>query len=404
MRVTIVTSGNVSTNPRVVKEADALASAGHVVRVVAVDALPEHGERDVTVMRGRAWRLDRVNLRRGDLMGFAHRVTGAGVQWVAGQLYSEGVRWRWVVDRIVSRYLGLLTRAAAAEAADLVVGHNLAALPVAVRAAERLGARAGFDIEDLHRGELPETATRARAVVDQVERYYLPRCATVTASAGGIADAVAARYGIRRPYVALNTFPLEALPGRVERERPVAMYWYSQVIGAGRGIEDAIEAMAMLDGSVRLHLRGALDPGFGEWLRGRMAELGVTDRVTIWNPVPPGELVAKAAEYDIGLALEQPTVENRDLCVTNKLFTYMLAGLAVAATDTRGQREIMSAVGEAGFLYTPGRPQELADGVRRWLHDPGTLARARAASREAARSRYNWDVEAPWLVAYLERE
>jgi glycosyltransferase involved in cell wall biosynthesis len=100
--------------------------------------------------------------------------------------------------------------------------------------------------------------------------------------------------------------------------------------------------------------------------------------------------------------LEQPTVENRDLCVTNKIFTYMLAGLAVAATDTRGQREILSAVGEAGFLYTPGRPGELADGVRRWLHDPSGLARARAASRAAAQSRYNWDLEAPGLVAHLQ--
>ena len=73
-----MTTGNVSTSPRVVKEADALHAAGHRVRVVAVDALPEHGARDLAVMASRQWSLDRVNLRRGDPAGFAHRAIGAG--------------------------------------------------------------------------------------------------------------------------------------------------------------------------------------------------------------------------------------------------------------------------------------------------------------------------------------
>lgn len=407
MRVTIVTSGNVSTNPRVVKEADALVAGGHTVRVVAVDALPENGERDAVVMRGRGWSLDTVNLRRGDLVGLMHRLSGATIKCVSELLYRAGARDRRVVDRIASRYVGLLTNAAAAKPADLVIGHNVAALPAAVRAAERLGARAGFDIEDLHLGELPDDAAHARerAIVADVEGYYLPRCATVTASASGIAGAVAERYGIRRPYVVLNTFPLERLPIVAREGRVSSLYWYSQVIGPGRGIEDAVEAIGRLgtELNVELHLRGALDPAFGAVLRARAAALGVGDRVHVWPPVPPPELVARAAEHDVGLALEQPTVVNRDLCVTNKLFTYMLAGLAVAATDTRGQREILSEAPAAGFLYPAGDPQALADRLRALLADPAKLARAREGSRAAAERRFNWEAEAPGLVAYLAR-
>ena len=122
------------------KEADALHAAGHRVRVVAVDALPEHGARDLAVMASRQWTLDRVNLRRGDPAGFAHRAIGAGWRLVASQT--------GLADRAVSRYLGLLTRAVVARPADLVIGHTLAGLPVAVRAAERLQARAAFERDD----------------------------------------------------------------------------------------------------------------------------------------------------------------------------------------------------------------------------------------------------------------
>jgi glycosyltransferase involved in cell wall biosynthesis len=391
MRITIVTSGNVSTSPRVVKEADALAGAGHAVRVVAVDALPDNGVRDVAVMAGRPWTLDRINLRRGDPVGFLHRVGGAGWRTAAKHL--------GLADRYVSRYMGLLIRAAAAEPADLVIGHTLAGLPVAVHAAERLGARAGFDIEDFHSGELPSERRydTERAIVTDVERRYLPRCARVTASAPGIADAVAARYGMSRPHVVFNTFPRAERPSGAAGTRGAvpSLYWYSQVIGPGRGIEDAVAAVAMLDVPVELHLRGTLDPGFAAQVVGR-------PRVLLLPPAPPPELVARAAEHDIGLALEQPVTENRALCVTNKLFTYMLAGLAVIATDTPGQREVLNEAPGSGLLYPAGQPAILAERVRQLLLDPVELAQAKSAAWTAADRRFNWEHESQSLVRYLE--
>jgi glycosyltransferase involved in cell wall biosynthesis len=118
--------------------------------------------------------------------------------------------------------------------------------------------------------------------------------------------------------------------------------------------------------------------------------------------VAPGDLVPRAAEHDIGLALEQPVNRNRDLCATNKIFTYLLAGLAVAATDTTGQRWVMNAAPGAGFVYRPGDAAGLAAGLRQLLETPGALTAARAAAREAADRRFHFEAEAPGLVAYLE--
>lgn len=390
-RVTLVSGGNVSTNPRLVSAADALHAAGHQIRVVAVDALPENAERDTAVMRHRSWRLDRVNLRHGDIGGFTNRAAGRLVRMVSRQ-----------PERMVSPYVDQLTRTACAQPADVVLGYTFGALPVAVRAAERLDAIAGFDIEDLHAGELPDEPRFAAAleIAEHVERRYLPRCRTLTAASDGIADAIAATYGVSRPFVVLNTFPLAERPAEPPpRAGAPSMYWYSAVIGRGRGIEDALGAMALLKRPVELHLRGTIAPEYRVQLESEATRLGVARRVFFWPQASPPELVALAAQHDVGLALELGATRSRRVAVTNKLLVYLLAGIAVAATDVPGQRAILDAAPGAGFLYPPGDSAALAAGLESLF---ANLAPARAAARAAGERRFNWEAEAPRLVRYLE--
>jgi glycosyltransferase involved in cell wall biosynthesis len=403
--ISLVSGGNVSTNPRLVSAADALHAAGHRVRVVAVDALPENAARDAAVMASRRWRLDRVNLRHGDPLGTLRRGSATLLQMASRGAYGAGVVAPGVIDRLISRYAGALTRAAAAEPADVVIGYTFGALPAAVRAAERLGALAGFDIEDLHAGELPDEPRHAalrRAIVD-LERRYLPRCRTLTAASEGIADGVAEAYGVRRPFVVLNTFPLAERPREaIPRRGRLTLYWYSAVIGTDRGIEDALGAVAALDVPVELHLRGSTDPTYEARLKAEAARLGIGDRLFLWPQAPPPDLVALAGAHDVGLALEVGSTRSRRIAVTNKLLVYLLSGLAVAATDIPGQRAIMDDAPGAGFLYPPGDVAALAAGLRPLVTDPGALERAKAAARAAGERRFNWEVEAPRLVQFLE--
>jgi glycosyltransferase involved in cell wall biosynthesis len=154
---------------------------------------------------------------------------------------------------------------------------------------------------------------------------------------------------------------------------------------------------------VDIHLRGEPLPSYEPTLRALASSLDIADRVHLLPPAPPGELVALAQRHDIGLALEEPISRNREVCVTNKLFTYMLAGLAVAATDTAGQRGILAGRPDVGFLYRSGDVEGLADGLRRLLEVPGALARARGAAWRAAVERYCWEIERERLVVHLTR-
>ncbi len=105
----------------------------------------------------------------------------------------------------------------------------------------------------------------------------------------------------------------------------------------------------------------------------------------------------------MGLALERPEHRNYSLTVTNKVFTYMLAGLAILATDTPGQREVLSQVPEAGALYPAGEANILRSTLEEWIKDRGRLRRSQQASWQAARARFCWDLEQKKLIDLLDR-
>jgi glycosyltransferase involved in cell wall biosynthesis len=409
MRVTLVTSAHVANNPRLVKEADALVDAGHAVRVVSPRQHAPLVARDAALLATRSWRIRYVNVDPTTREGAIRRLVGVARERAARTAFALGLRTPGIAAQALSRYVRPLARAAAEHPADLLVAHNLQALPAAAMAARALGAHLGFDAEDLHAGEFPDDAAHAaqRALVEFVEAHLLPRCDRLTASSAGIARELAARYGVAMPTVIHNVFPAAEREIPVARgdERPadarVSLYWYSQVIGGRRGVEEAIEALASLPGDVHLTLRGEVDAAFADTLRALLERHRVADRVHVRATAAPHELVARAAWHDVGLALEQPQTRNRDLCVTNKLFTYLLAGLAVAATDTQGQREIMAAAPGAGFLCAPGDAGDLARGLRTFVDDPAALRAARDSARRIADGAFSWDREREVLVRHL---
>jgi glycosyltransferase involved in cell wall biosynthesis len=298
-----------------------------------------------------------------------------------------------------------LGRLAAREPADLFIGHYPAGLAAAAAAAARWNAKLGYDIEDLHAGECPPTpAGRRRANrIDAIERIYVSRCLHITASSPGIAEYFARRYGVSTPHVIYNTFPWAdrtRIDGETRDRRgpALSLYWYSQTVGLDRGLQDAIQAIGLLGGAVQLHIRGSLS----ETVSGELLQLardhGVADRVYFHPQVPPDELMSRAAEHDIGLALEQGQTPNRAIATTNKLFFYLLAGLAVAATDVPGQTGVLRGCGGAARLHPPGDVRTLAQHLEHWRLDPLALRASQDDAIRHARLRWNWECEGRKLV------
>jgi len=408
--ICLVTASHISCNPRIVKEADALQEAGYKVRVVSV--LHDDGQYaiDRDLAETKSWEWDMVDARKTTYQSYLLWSKAALRQkcYQTSRIFEE---LPMGLERAYSRYVNEVFTCAAKRKAALFIAHTLPALPAAYRASILQGGILAFDAEDFHRGEFgterddPETIRRTIAI----EERYLPRCSHVTASSKGVADAYAEALNIEKPKTILNTFPMEERSGQtpvedLSRERhggEISLYWYGQTIGPDRGLDDALDALPALGERVHLHVRGTWSNGFKSAFMRKAIRLGVAKRVHHLEPVGPSQLVERAAQHDVGLALETGATVNREICVTNKLLTYILAGIAIVATRTTGQCEVMSKASEAGLTYRSGDPAALAKILRTWRDDRETLLKAKTAAKIAGVSFFNWNCEKRELLEHV---
>jgi glycosyltransferase involved in cell wall biosynthesis len=392
IRICIVAPGHLASSPRVVKEADALHGAGYAVTVIASDHYAPVRALDQTILTRAPW--DHVLLRPS-----GSRAAGAARKLrreACRRLIRAGFRHLSIAVRANDGRHGEFVRAALAVRADLYIGHTLAGLAAAAEAAQGAGARLGFDAEDWHRQEQAESErpgglTRA---IELIEDALVPRCAHLTAASPLIGREYAA-LGRRTPVTLLNVFPIgEAPPAPVPLSGSIdAVYWFSQTIGPDRGLESILRAVALLPAHWEVHLRGTPAPGYGGALGSLARSLGMEGRVKWLPPAPPDRMAALSSGYSAGLSVELTEPRNRGLCLTNKIFTYLLAGTPVLLSDTPAHRLLAPDLGIAARVADIGRPRDVADAV--------LSLRSEAARDHAwliARQRYNWETESRALL------
>jgi glycosyltransferase involved in cell wall biosynthesis len=408
-RICVMTAGQLSTCPRLVKAADALTEAGYDVRVVSARFMDWATEGDRELRRTRSWRWSVVDYHRATgrrthlRSGARCRTARAGVRLIGAERAPLGL-----AARAFGRVHPELVRAALAEPADLFYGGTTGGLAAAAAAGRRAGVPYALDLEDFFAGEHPDDrpdGRRANALAARIERAVLPGAAFLTAGSAAIAAAYRERYGVSAIPIH-NTFPLPALPPALAPSPGpgLRLYWFGQTLGPGRGIEDAVRAMAQARIPGEIRLRGVPAAGILEYL-GELAAGAPDLRIVPLEPAAPNRMVELCAGHDAGLAAEQAQPLNRNLCLTNKALTYILAGMPIAASATPGQTPLARDLGEGAFLYPPGDVTALARGLQLWAGDRERLGRARAAAWEAARRRWHWEhpLERGALLGAVER-
>lgn len=415
-RICLVTPKHLTANPRLVKEADALAEAGYDVHVFACQWMDWETKADKTITRNAKWAttlLQWASKKHRYLFWKSRLRQHACRRWL--EFYQSGPLdggKENIALRAYDRVLPELRDMVMEFPADLYIAHNLQALPIAIAVAAEHGARVGFDAEDFHSGMRPfsNVPTITDAITEYIERRYLPQCDYITAASPGIADAYASKYSasIQKPIPILNVSPLSQRPPAFRHSQdsaPLTLYWFSQTIGAERGLEDVVRAMGALgEFEIELHLRGDWQPGYRDHLLGLAATWGVREsQIIAHHTEPSDEMIRLAAQYDVGLALEQRVSENRDICLTNKFFTYLLAGTAIVASDTKGQRPAMASIKGAGFCYEQGDTDALTAGLRLWAQNRKLLEATRCQAWEQGTRQYNWDIEKGTFLQIIDR-
>jgi glycosyltransferase involved in cell wall biosynthesis len=403
--ICIVSPGNLASNPRLVKEADALHCAGYDVTAVACDYSAELRGIDDEIEARVPWTVVRVPRPIGE------RAVALAARRLARAVAATGAA---VPAALAARAAGgpisTLRRAAGGIGADLYIAHYVAGLAAVAPVARQRGAMLGFDAEDFHSGEGTGGADEnfRMKLIEAVERAALPSCAYATASSPMIGQAYAGRYGVA-PTTVLNVFPLDMAPAAPQTSATLGdptrlkAYWFSQTIGLDRGLQPFMRAMARTRSHVTLDIRGGNQWGGGDRLMAVARELGVADLVAILPKAAPDEMVRLSAAYDVGLSLETPSTENHQICLGNKIFTYLLAGVPVMMSDTRAQREFAPALGAGGMLVSLSDPGTIAAVLDGLGEAPARLAEAKRTAWRLGRERYNWDVEKDFLLKAVDR-
>lgn len=399
-RIVIVTGAHLCRNPRVVKEATALGVAGYDVTVVAPlmeDALVEI---DAEILAGAPFsRIVSTDVRESQ--GLRGRI-GRAVRRLANEINAR--TGRELADELGYGVRSALRKARALDA-DLYIGHQEVGAWIVWKLMYE-GRLVAADLEDWYSRDLLPEAQRGRPtrLLDKCEGDLVRRAAYTTTTSEAMAASMNAAYG-RRPEVIYNAFPwadrndIDGLrKDRINDDRP-SLFWFSQTIGPGRGLEVLVDALKDLDRPVQIHLRGNVASGYDQILAHR---LGIDSAHSLsFHPlVPPCELLSRIAEHDIGLALEERNPPSRDLTITNKILQYLQAGLAVVATPTSGQIEVEA---KAGYAVTRAESNRttLAGALSGLLGSQDRLRRAKRLALEAAETTFSWEVQQEHLLRHV---
>lgn len=400
MNALIVISGHLLSCPRAIKFADALHQAGYGVSILGISVLPQLIQDDLSLAASRPWQYQSVAPSR--------RLVDRIRQSAARILCRLGWRSERVLAHSEACLAGPLAQSlrtimAGQSPLDLLVLSNLPAYAtwLGLRRQAPAVVRLQIDLEDDHVAMLPHTKPHQ---IERLRRHALIQAVLsdaqlLTTAAPLMADDLQQRYG-RRPVCILNVFDPPALSAEPLPAPIPALLWQSQTIGPDRGLEALIAVLGRLPEPPTLVLRGMLAPGFDRVLQACLERAKLEPGHLRIEPLcAPANLLHQTRGYRAGLAIETATEQNRQHCLTNKLFEYLAAGVPVILSQTPAHSRLLPELGEAALMIDLNDPDAAAQALSQWLMQP--FDRQAAATRACASRRFNWQTESQHYLAAL---
>jgi glycosyltransferase involved in cell wall biosynthesis len=258
-----------------------------------------------------------------------------------------------------------------------------------------------FDFEDWYSEDLLAEARKSRPLdlLKKAEKIALHNGALCTTTSNAMANALAIAYNTASPpRVIYNSFdPVKAILHDQAGHDKIRLYWFSQTIGEGRGLEFFIGAMGKSSAPWELYLRGNITHAF----RAHLARLvSRKDKLIILPVLGNDEILSSMNDYDIGLALEPGMPPNKDLTISNKFFHYLAAGLPIIASSTKGHAEIGERHPEFIFIYEQNEEDQLVALLNHLAakSDEIKSARLKESILKTYQSLYAWELEEQKLI------
>lgn len=385
-RLLLLTPAELTRDPRARRAAAAALAQGYEVVGVCI---PQAG--DVPAP------LDGVRVIRagGETVSASLRRAGLGGRRRSAPAVRE-LRGLYRLGRLALRTARLVRAARAEGAFDVVHANDLDTLPAGWLLSRR-GARLVYDAHELYTTSEPDPPRLATAALAGIEAALARRADAVVTTGETYAHEIEQRLRLGRPPLVVRNCPPRdpTKPPTAPSDAPLRAVYQAAVSHPGKPVGDLLDAAERAP-SVELTIR-VVNVDRLE-LEREVATRGLADRVRVAEPVPPDRLVEGLRGFDVGLVIHRPLTPNEELSTPNKLFEYMMAGLAVVAPRLPGMAPVVEREG-AGLCFAPGDPASLAEALERLAADRALLAELRQQARRLALERYNAEAQLPALLA-----
>ncbi|MEC1714820.1 glycosyltransferase family 4 protein [Schinkia azotoformans] len=304
-----------------------------------------------------------------------------------------------IIQKVIKKIAGIvkITIAASKQKADVYHAHDFEMLPGAFVAAKLRKAKLVYDSHELWIEQRPDFPPLFKKVVMIIEGFLIKRVDEVITVNESIALELQKRYKLAKKPTILHNFTNKTLVDepkvpKLDSEKVVVLYHGGYM--KDRGLEELIKSFEYVSGNVVLHLRG-----FGpieEELRNIAKDLIKAGKVVFCPPVSMRELVTAAQSADIGIIPYKPTCLNNLYSFPNKLSEYLMAGLAVCASDIPEIARLNQQV-HFGALFDPFNPESIAAAINELASDKVQLLACRENALKWSLSEGNWEEESKKL-------
>lgn len=252
-----------------------------------------------------------------------------------------------------------------------------------------------YDSHELYSDLLEDSPRIYKRLVEYIEGTLSRKASVVITVNNPIARILVNRYQLSRtPEVIYNTPYYQKVDGDLAAPSIPFKLLYHGMYLPGRNLDDLIVSMREVE-NFHLYFRGygVLEEG----LRNLVQEMGLQNKVTFLERVRMQELVSSAKDFDMGI-IPYPGSQNQlnsYYCTPNKIFEYMMAGLALAVSDLPVLREIVT-TNQIGVVFDTANPAQMAATLNRITQQD--LVEMRANALTAAEKTYNFDQESAKLI------
>jgi hypothetical protein len=395
-KICIVSQSHLCRNPRVLKESMALSYAGYEVIILTSIYSQELLNEDLSLIDGSGIKYIFYN----DLRKFSLAVLKTkAVKKVAVFLQSRfGIESKYSLGHNANRLRKICTSLNA----DLYIMHQELAMVIGSKMASTYPMV--FDLEDWYSEDLLEASRERRPIklLKASEKSAVETGRTCYTTSIAMANGLKDYYKTKQlPQVIYNSFSLTtSLSYETKKSDIMRLYWFSQTIGPGRGLEIFIKCLAKSNAAWELTLRGNINSSYHHYLT---TIVSPKDKLVILPLLPNGELLKDMTRYDFGLALEPNVPQNKNLTISNKFFHYMAAGLPIIASDTLGQQEIGNKHKDIIFLYKNDDEGDLIQLLNKI--GPVTKEQLNEIKHrviDVYKSNYSWEIESQKLTQLLK--